>query len=80
MVLEADRSSHRDFLLGDPTGLGETEDLLGERQPLEAVVRMPGGRGRMVTLAIGLGLGWAEVTGHGHLLSPQAVPVCDLAR
>lgn len=40
MVPEADWSSHRDFLFGDPTGLGETEDLVGEKQPLEAVVQM----------------------------------------
>lgn len=60
MVPEAHWSSHRDFLLGDPTGLEETEDLAGETQPLEAVVRMPGGRGRTVTMAIGLGLGWVD--------------------
>lgn len=58
MVPEADWSSHRDFLFGNHTDLGETEGLVGERQPLEAAVQMPGGRER--TLAIGLRLGWAD--------------------
>lgn len=60
MVPEADWSSREDFLFGDPAGLGETEDLGGERQPLEVVARVPGGGGRMVIWAIESGLGWAE--------------------
>lgn len=61
MVPEADWSSHEgDFLLGDPTGLGETEGLGGERQPLEGVAQAPGGGGEMVILAAELGLEWAD--------------------